>query len=119
MKWYAASIIIGIKYKDGEQDTYPFIENVVLIQASSDDEAYEKASKRALAYEGDADGTFCWGDRPANAVFAGIRKVIECVDSDSQPSDGTEITYSMMEVDSEDLFQKLINGKPVPILYEE
>lgn len=119
MKWYAASIIICIKYKDGNQGTYPLMENVVLIQASTDDEAYEKASKRALTYEGDADGTFCWDGRPANAVFGGIRKVIECVDSDSPPDDGTEITYSMMEVDSEDTLKKLIDGESVAIVYEE
>lgn len=119
MKWYAASILIGIKYKDGIQDTYPIMENVVLIQASADEEAHNKASKRALAYEGDADGTFCWDDRPANAVFVGIRKIIECVDSDSQPGDGTEITYSMMEVDSEDALKKLISGESVVIVYEE
>ena len=119
MKWYAASIIISIKYKDGNQDAYPLMENVVLIQASTDDEAYEKAAKRALAYEGDADDTFCWEDRPANAVFVGIRKMIECVDSDSQPGDGTEITYSMMEVDSENALKKLIDGESVAVLYEE
>lgn len=119
MKWYTASIIISIKFKDGKQDAYPLMENVVLIQAATDDEAYEKASKRALAYEGDADGTFCWNDRPANAVFVGIRKIIECVDSDSQPGDGTEITYSMMEVDSEDSLKKLLDGESVAIVYEE
>jgi hypothetical protein len=119
MKWYAASIIVFVRYKDGIQNAYPIMENVVLIQAETDDEAYKKASIRALAYEGDSDGTFCWDDRPASAVFGGIRKVVECVDSDSRPGDGTEVSYSMMEVVGENNLNKLIDGESVAVIYEE
>lgn len=52
-EWYAASIIMLVKFKDGNQDKYPVWENVVLIKASSGDEALELAEKRGREEEGE------------------------------------------------------------------
>jgi len=118
MAWYAAHAIMYIKFKDGVQDKYPFWENIILIEAETDDEAFEKAETRAREDEGDSQGSLTYEERPAKWVFAGIRRLVSCVDILEQPTDGTEITYLEMEVESEECFTKLLNGEPVKVLYE-
>ena len=117
-EWYAAHAIMYVKFKDGNQDKYPFWENIILIEAVSSDEAFEKAEARARLDEGDSSNSFTWEGRPATWVFAGLRKLISCVDSEERPSHGTELTYSQMEVQSETDFKKLVSGDPVMVLYE-
>ncbi len=119
MTWYAANSIMYTEFKDGNQDYYPIYENIILIQAQNEKEAYTKAKERAKKDEGDSSGTYLYDDRPANIVYAGIRKITKCDDSDSPPANGTEITYSELEVDSEDQLSKLINGDPVTVLYKD
>ncbi len=119
MTWYAASIIMFVKFKDGIQNKFPIWENVILIEASSSDEAFRKAEKRALDGEGDSDGTFRWEDRDAEWVFAGIRKLLECIDVENKPADGNEITFSHFEVESKEVLSQLVNGETVMIKYEE
>jgi hypothetical protein len=119
MKWYAASVVMYTKFKEGVQDKYPIWENVILIKAESDEEALEKAKKRGRADEGDSDGTYFYEDRAATMVFGGVRKVIKTQDSQNRPGDGTEITYSQMMVDNEEALRKLVGGEPITVLYEE
>jgi hypothetical protein len=119
MTWYAASIVMYTKFKEGGQDKYPIWENVILISAESGEEALEKAKKRGQADEGDSDGTYFCEDRAATMVFGGVRKIIEAQDSQNRPDDGTEITYSQMMVDNEEALRKLVSGESVTILYEE
>lgn len=119
MTWYAAHTIIYIKFKDGNQDRYPVYENIILIEAKTVEEAFEKAAEVAKNQEGDSQGSLTYDDRPATHVFAGIRKLINCEDDKDRPNDGTEITYSEFEVESEEAFSKLVNGYPVTVLYQE
>jgi Domain of unknown function (DUF4288) len=117
--WFAASVIMYVQFKDGAQNKYPIWENIILIEATSDKEALEKAEKRGREDEGDSEGSFHWEERPARWVFGGIRKLLKCKDADNRPTDGTEITYSQMQVATEEAFNKLINGEAVTITYEE
>ena len=117
MSWYAAHTIMYVKYKDGIQDSYPFWENIILVEADSDDEAVAKAKSRAREDEGDSNGTFTWSGRPAQWCFGGIRKIVTCEDPENKPGDGTEITYLEMEVDDEEMFRKLMSGEPVEVKY--
>jgi hypothetical protein len=119
MRWYAAHAIMVTKFKDGNQNKFPIWENIILVIADSPDEAREKATMRARDDEGDSLGTYRYEGREAVWVFEGIRKLIECQDAENQPHDGTELTYSVFEVDSEELLRKLVQGKPARILYEE
>jgi hypothetical protein len=119
MPWYAAHILLYARFKDGSQEKYPIWENIVLIEADADDAALAKAAQRGRDAEGDSHGTFTWEGRPATWVFAGIRKLIACADADSRPGDGTEVSYSQMQVATEEALAKLAQGDPVPILYEE
>ncbi|MDL2320838.1 DUF4288 domain-containing protein [Desulfosarcina sp. OttesenSCG-928-B08] len=128
MTWFAAHAIMYVQYKHEKQGTYPVWENIYLIEAASDNEAYEKAQARGREDEGDSSGTFEWDGKQATWIFAGIRKIIECRNSadqlihaplDDRPGDGTEITYSELEVKNKEDLEKLINGDPVFLIYEE
>ena len=119
MKWYAAHVIMHIKFKDGNQDCYPVWENIYLVCGNSNDEAFEKAENIGKEWEGDSLGTLTWDERPATWVFAGVRKLIECDDSNNRPNNGTEITYSQFLVKNKESLDLLVNGEIVDITYEE
>jgi hypothetical protein len=40
------------------------------------------------------------GRNPAMIRFIGVRKVVECVDPQERPRDGTEVSYNDLEFDS-------------------
>jgi len=117
MVWYAAHIIMSVRFKDGIQDTYPVWENVVLIEAASEKDAWQKAEQRARRYEGDSEGSFTWDGRPATWIFAGIRKLIVTDYLGAQPASGTEVTYSEFELATEEDLRKLIDGDSVDVTY--
>jgi hypothetical protein len=118
-KWYAAHLILYVQFKNRRQDHFPVWENIVRIQAASVDEAFEKAERRGKEEEGDSHGTFCWGGRPARWVFAGVRQLVLCVNSEGRPGDGTEISYTELLVDSERGLRKLAAGRPVSVRYAD
>jgi hypothetical protein len=115
MNWYAAHLVMYVKFKDREQDHYPIWENIVLLIAKSDDEAFAKAERHGHAEEGDDDGSFRWGDVPAEWIFAGVRKLTLCEAMNECPKDGTEITFLEMEVGTKKTLEKLLNGETVTI----
>ena len=117
--WYAAHLILYVQLKDHPQRKYPIWENIVLIKARTDEEAFVKAEKRGKEEEGDDDGTFRWGGKPARWVFAGVRKLTLCEDPESRPDDGTEVSYTELEVDSEQAVRKLVAGQPVAVKYKD
>lgn len=127
--WFAAHVIQYARFLDGAQDTYPCYENVVLIQANSSDQAMQEAMEIGRALYGPDTDSFTWNGRPAEWVFAGIRKLIECDNKDVDrttgrepgfnPEHGTEITYSAMKVDSAEALDKLVAGESVVVRYEE
>jgi hypothetical protein len=108
-----------VKFKDGNQDKYPIWENIILIEASSSDEAWDKAIIRAREDEDESPrGESFWEGRPFKFVFAGIRRLVACVDEDSRPTDGTEITYSQMELPDSDSLSKFLKGEEVFLRYD-
>jgi hypothetical protein len=119
MSWFAAHLIMYVKPKERPQTKFTVWENIVLIRADSEDEAFTKAEQRGRDDEGDEDGSLLWGGRPASWVFAGVRKLTLCQDSEKRPGDGTEVTYTEMQLDSEKAVRKLVEGHPVAIRYRE
>jgi hypothetical protein len=119
MTWYAAHVIMYVKLKSANQRRTPVWENVVLIEAENADVALQKAEAHGRVHEGDADGSFTWGGQPATWVFAGIRKLILCQDEQARPSDGTEVTYSELEVKSEADALALGAGQAVTMRYSD
>jgi hypothetical protein len=108
-----------VKFKDGNQDSYPVWENVILVEAPTPEEAEEKAIRRAKDVEGDSSDSFAWNQRPATWVFTGLRKLISVShpDSDEKELDGAEVTFSEFEVTTEAELNSLVNGEDVKVLY--
>ena len=97
MTWYAAHIVMVVKFKGRVQRRIPAWENIVLVRAASEQSAIAKAEAIGRDGEGDDDGTFRWGGKAAVWEFAGVRKVTECCSSGANPANGDEITYSELE----------------------
>jgi hypothetical protein len=120
--WYTAHIIMSVQFDNqADQTTYPVWENIVLIQAPSEDEAWERAEQIGRDEQTDGSDGFRWKNKPARWVFAGIRKLIECRSDDpkDRPVHGAEVSYSQMIVPDKESLIKLANGRPVSVLYEE
>ena len=120
--WYAAHIIMSVRFENPEdQTTYPVWENIVLVDAKNEDQAWKKAEELGQAEEADGTDGFRWKGKPAKWVFAGVRKVIECRSdaSDDQPINGAEVSYSQMVLPDQEALTKLVRGRPVTVNYEE
>jgi hypothetical protein len=121
--WYAAHAILYIAFKDGNQDSFPIWENVYLIAAADEEEAWRVAKQRAHEDEGDSEGSLTSNGRPAEWRFAGIRKLItvshisESGTDDDQPVHGAEITYSEFEVTTAAELETLVAGDSLLIHY--
>jgi len=104
-----------LRLQDGRHETYRVWENVVLVQADTEDGARAKAEIYGQESEGDDQRTLRWAERPATCVFAGIRKLVRCDSDTQQPGDGTEITYSEIVVDTLDAVRDLAAGRPLSL----
>lgn len=120
MTWYAAHLVFYVKLKGKRQTRYPVWENIVLISARSEHEAWDKAEKRA---QEDAcmvpDQTFTWDGVPAEWRFAGIRKLTSCLDQHQRPTHGTEVTYLEMELPSKAALMNFVQGEPTVLRIED
>jgi hypothetical protein len=114
MSWYAAHLILFFRLKRRPQKRFLVWENIVLIHAESEEEAFAKAEERGREDAG-ADDSLRVNDEPAELVFAGVRKLVLCQDEDRRPTDGTEVSYTEMEVRSEEAIHKLVAGEPVSV----
>lgn len=122
MTWYGVSVVLLFRFKEGPQDAWPLWENVYLVSADSPEEAESKAVLLAKETEGDDDGSLICNGRPATLEFRGVRKIMTVQNvhtSEDEPTDGAEITFSDMEVQSESDLQALVDGKPVFVKYIE
>jgi hypothetical protein len=113
-----------VRFDDGDQDCFPVEENVLLVEAKDEAEALEKA--KALGYENYDGDEVEWDERAAHYVFAGVRKVVECEASASTepaatpaPGHGTELTYSYLELDTEEDLHLLLQGESVVASIDE
>lgn len=126
MTWYAASVLISIKPIHHANDPFLVYENIILIEARTSDEAFEKAASFAKE-EVDLDDGLRLDNMPAQRSFAGIRKLINIsnpadsdLDQDSDPPiTGTEITYSLFKVANEQDLELMAKGEPVNVEYLE
>jgi hypothetical protein len=59
------------------------------------------------------------GGKPARWLFAGVRKLTLCDAPKKRPGDGTEVSYTEMEVESEQAVWKLLAGKPVAVKFRD
>ncbi len=124
MTWFAASVIIGIRRIDMPNGPTLAYENIILIEADTPDEALTKAKEYGGA-EVSVDDGFTIDDKPAIKSLVGVRKLINVsnpypldLDKD-RPTTGTEITYSLFEVENSEDLAKLAKGEEVALRYVE
>jgi hypothetical protein len=118
MAWYGVHVVMAVRFKDGNQDSFPAWENVYLVNANDPTEAENKAAKLGADNEGDSSGTFRRGDRPASWKYVGIRKTIEISNArskDNVPADGVEITYQTLQFRDEQRLRDYAEGKEVDL----
>lgn len=88
-------------------------ENVVLLHAPNDNDAYSKADAIGHLGEGDSNGTMEWNGVPARMVYRGTRRLVSLSspsDVNNNPNDGCEVTYMQLEFDNEDALTAFMNG---------
>jgi hypothetical protein len=117
--WYAAHVVMALRLKDRIQDRYPVWENIFLVEAASESEAFEKAEELGRAEEGDDGGSLRWDKKPATWIFAGVRKLTECVSAEDRPGNGTEVSFNELELDSEKAVEQFAAGRPVHAQYRD
>jgi hypothetical protein len=113
MRWFAAHIVMMVEIKGRKQESFPVWENIVLIRAASEEEAYQQAEDLGRKDEGDEDGAFRWGQVPATWVFAGVRKLTECSLFGDRPEAGDEISYTELQFTSKSSVKRFVEGKAV------
>jgi hypothetical protein len=119
MTWYAAHIVMYVKLKEKAQEHFPVWENIVLIHADSEEDAFAKTEARGHEEEGDCEGSFRWGGQQATWIFAGVRKLVLCQDSEERPRNGTELTYNEMHLESKEALARFVKGQPVDVRYQD
>jgi hypothetical protein len=119
MNWYCAHIVMFVELKTASQKRFPVWENVILIAAKDEEDAFEQAERHGRAEEGDDGGTFEWGECPARWVFAGVRKLTECDTAGGGLASDTELTYTELELGSREDVKRLASGKPVQALFND
>src|SRR4051794_24394185 len=115
IKWFAAHVLMYVQFKKEVQSVIPCWENIYLIKASSEEEAFAKAEKLGLSKEGDEGGSFTWDGKEATWVFGGVRKLTCCENPDEAPTDGTEVTYLEYLVPSRKTIDALMNSKDAKV----
>src|SRR5207253_9332362 len=112
---FAAHLGLYVKLNRPRQNRFPIWDNIILLQANSEEEACGNAEARGHDDAGDCAGTFRWGGQPATWVFAGVRKLATCDNESKRPGDGTEIGYFEMELASTKEISQLVEGLPVAV----
>lgn len=111
MTWYAAHIVMQISL-NGRNDVIAW-ENIVLVEAPTVEEAYDKADEIGLQGEGDCNGTLEWDGVPACKVYRGTRRLVSIsspTDIENNPTDGCEVTYLQTRLDSQDALRDYLEG---------
>jgi hypothetical protein len=117
VKSYVAHIVLKMRHPDGRATVA--VEVVVLVEAESYDDAEAKAAGIGESY----NGTTC--DRSATndavATFMGVRKIHEPTRNGQavqQVRHGDELTSIMLELDTEEDFDALLEGDFVTGAFE-
>ena len=114
MQWYAAHIVILLEPLEKIEQPITAWEDIVLFSASSRQDAHQRATEYGKAKEAIDDGLMVYG-RPARYRFLGVRKVVDCVDNDRQPEDGTEVSYLELEFSSARVAEQYVVDEKLPL----
>jgi hypothetical protein len=120
--WYSAHAIFYFKCE--HRDSILVHENVYLVRSSDEEDALAQAISIARQNEDlNEDGHLELNSKPAQYLFAGIRKVVAVELNPDTAKDeiasGLEVTYSELEVDTIEDVTRLADGEFVDVLYRE
>lgn len=111
MTWYAAHIVMQIAV-NGRKDVVAW-ENIILVQASTVEEAYDKADEIGREGEGDSNGTLELEGAPARMLYRGTRRLVTIsspTGTEDIPSNECEVSYLQLKLESEEALQKFMEG---------
>lgn len=123
MAWFSAALISVIRQRTGEQESYPVWEDVCLIEALNDDDAFRKAEDLGKSRDSD-DATLTLNGQPASLSFVGVRKIAPIINpfdtpENAMPLHGSELAFSKYNVLTAFDVEKLVRGESVSVIYEE
>ena len=122
--WYSVHAIYYFEDKENPEQQNEFViwENIFLIHADSAEDAGRKGESRAQQDTLGSEDPITLNAKFVDFRFAGIRKIVECQDLDIQsglPVDGTELSYSEFVIESKEEFEKLVDGEPAEVIYND
>jgi hypothetical protein len=92
-------------------------ENVYLISARSRSEALRRAEELGKSeQEADVDSGHTADGIAVRWVYAGVRKLSECISADGEPRDGDEVTYLEYVVQDESVIDALLRNEPATVV---
>ena len=121
MKWYAAHLLVLVKTPNSVQEEFHLWENIVLVGATSSDEAWAKADalgKNRYAVPLEKSDITLDGQKACHE-FCGIRRLVQVDNYEKRPGDGSEITYLRLEVSSQKDVQRLLDNEPITLIFDD
>jgi hypothetical protein len=104
VSWYLSREIIYFEFADqGDQDEYQVWENLILINAQSPEEAYQKALKHGF----DGEGEVTIDGRKGRSKFKGLKTLVPVYED---IEDGAEIEWLEYVVEKDKL-ESLVKSK--------
>ncbi len=114
-----------VVFTENIQEDFPVYENIVLVDAADPEEAEKAARQFGIDAEGTSQGTMTWDGKKACLVFAGIRRLVSCVDLVNHANltgpetkavgHGTEVTYFQFGLKSAADLDDFLDGKEVEL----
>lgn len=116
--WFTASIVVHFAYLDGRQENYCCWDNIVLIWATDEKEARDKAFDLGRAENGSENQAFTLNDRPATTVFVGVRGIRACPQLREEGQGEVELDRAKYLL-PESEFRDLCDGKNAEVVFTE
>jgi hypothetical protein len=121
--WFASHLLFSVRFQQGNQDHFPIVERVVLIEAFDHEEARDRAAEMVEREQGEGSGDRRYNGHAAELVYLGVKKSIVLATEDG----GTEITlqkcqdltYWEYDAMNEDNIIRLRKSEAVDVKYIE
>lgn len=111
--WYAAHILLAERYIKEEQTTIPIWEQIPIIDAETDEEAFSEAD-RIGEFQAISEG-HTYDGHPIRWIYEGVRRLAECIDfEEGPPVSGKEVAYLSYFVQDDTDLKKMRAKRSAP-----
>jgi hypothetical protein len=110
MHWWAAHIVTLVRFEGTKRKQIVF-ENILLVKARNDDEAWAKAEALGPYQDGPSE----WNGESTVWEFVGVRKVVTTLCDGRIPRHGDEVSFTELRLDSLDAVKRFAAGKSVRV----